>query len=634
MCEKRGPRAALRDPPDGDRSRNGLSVRQRGLNAAMSKLLRKSQKLGDLLLSQGLLKADDLHQALEAQKSGNRRLGETLLAMKFITGDALVNAIARQLGVRGCNLRHGLIDPKAAALLEREEARRLKALPLFLVEGQLTVAMAEPQSLPTIDRLVQLTGYRVQPVFALEQAIEEYQEKYLGPKVNVESYLSSLTEADVEVVDRETENDESSEIDRMVDGSPIVNLVNLALLTAVRHNASDIHVEPDRNGTRIRYRIDGQLQQLINPPPGMHASLVSRIKVIGKMDLSEKRLPQEGRVHVVAEGRDIDLRISTMPTILGEKVVIRILDRAKLSAALEALGLEGAELDQFQTMLRRPHGLVLVTGPTGSGKTTTLYCALDQLKEFGRNVLTVEDPVEYQLDLVNQIQINEGIGLTFPRALRSILRQDPDVILVGEIRDAETARVALQAALTGHMVLSTLHTNSSPGAVIRLMDMGVEPYLLAAALNGVVAQRLVRKNCPHCTSSYYPSAAALRDAGRPGDVRRIYRKGEGCSKCHMSGFAGRVAVYEVMSVEDGLRRLIHEEASDEELKRYLRGRGWQDLRATGLRLADAGVSPLEEVLRVTTVETDDRVKAESGRSAPRPAAAAEAVNPATPEAVA
>ncbi len=591
----------------------------------MSKLLRKSQKLGDLLLAQGVISEQDLTQALEAQKSGQKRLGETLVELKILSGQVLVESVARQLGVRGCVLQPGLVDPRAAALLERDEARQLKALPLFLVEGRLTVAMAEPQSLPTIDRLAQLTGCVIKPVLALEHDLDALRERLLGPKVNVQTYLSSLTRADVEVIERETPDDEASaEIDRMVEGSPIINLVNIALLTAVRHNASDIHIEPDRQGTRVRFRIDGQLQQLVNPPPGMHAAIVSRVKVIGKMDLSERRLPQEGRVHVVAEGRDIDMRISTMPTVLGEKVVIRILDRSKLSVSLEQLGLEGAELDQFQSMLRRPHGLVLVTGPTGSGKTTTLYCALDQLKEHGRNVLTVEDPVEYQLDMVNQIQINEPIGLTFPRALRSILRQDPDVILVGEIRDSETAKVALQAALTGHIVLSTLHTNSSPGAVVRLMDMGVEPYMLASALTGVIAQRLVRKNCPHCTTSYYPPAAALRDAGRPGDVRRIYRKGEGCPKCHQSGFAGRTAVYEVMSLDDNLRLLIHNEAGEEELRQHLRRNGWTDLRSSGLRLADSGVAPLEEVLRVTTIETDERVSAESA-----PAAAPATVEAAT-----
>ncbi|MBK8915617.1 MAG: Flp pilus assembly complex ATPase component TadA [Phycisphaerales bacterium] len=574
--------------------------------------LRRSEKLGDVLLKQGVITSDELSRALESQKGGNKRLGEVLVQLGMVSPGTLVHAIAAQIGVKGCVLRHGLIDPVAVRLLEREECKRLKVLPMFVVEGRLTIAMAEPQSLPTIDRLAQLTGCTINPVLANENNLAEFQERYLGSQVSVESFLTSLADADVEVVERvAVDEDSSPEIDRMVEGSPIINLVNVAILTAIRHNASDIHVEPDKSSTRIRYRVDGLLQQLMTPPAGMHAAIVSRIKVIGKMDLSEKRLPQEGRVHVFAEGRDVDLRVSTMPTILGEKVVIRILDRSKLNVTLEQLGMEGEELSQFQTMLRKPHGLMLVTGPTGSGKTTTLYCAIDQIKDRGRNILTVEDPVEYQLDGVNQIQIHDQIGLSFPRALRSILRQDPDVILVGEIRDSETARVAIQAALTGHMVLSTLHTNTSPGAIARLLDMGVEPYLLASALNGVVAQRLVRKNCPHCLASYYPAPAALRDAGREGDGRRIYRKGEGCTKCHQTGFAGRVAVYEIMTMDDALRRLTHTAAGEEELKGHLRRNGWRDLRDSGLRIADRGLSTLEEVLRVTHVETESRVRAES-----------------------
>ncbi|MFH1747150.1 MAG: ATPase, T2SS/T4P/T4SS family [Planctomycetota bacterium] len=574
-------------------------------------LLKRSQKLGDLLVEQGVITAEDLAQALQSQQVEKRQLGEMLVAMGVVTAHTLTSTIAQQLEVKGCTLRHGLIDPKVVQMVDPDEAKHLKILPLFLVEGRMTVAMTEPQSLPTIDRLAQLTKCEINPVFALESNLEEYREKYRQSEVSVESFLTSLTESDVEVVEREDPADEiDRDIDRMIDGSPVVNLVNLAVLTAIRHDASDIHIEPDRTRTRVRYRVDGVLQELMTPPPGMHAAIVSRIKVIAKMDISERRMPQEGRVHVVAEGRDVDLRISTMPTILGEKVVMRILDPRKLHVTLEKLGLEGAALEQFQQMLRRPHGLVLVTGPTGSGKTTTLYCALDQIKHYGANLVTVEDPVEYQLDLVNQIQVNESIGFSFPRALRSILRQDPDIILVGEIRDSETAHVALQAALTGHLVLSTLHTNTSPGAVARLIDMGIEAYLLASALNGVIAQRLVRKNCPHCIASYYPPQTALHDAGRDGEVRRIYRKGEGCSKCNHTGFSGRVGVYEIMPATDELRELIHQEAGEEEIKRFLRQQSWLDLRANGLQIADRGVSTLEEVLRVTHVETDARVRAE------------------------
>ena len=567
-----------------------------------------------MLIEKGMISPEDLERALESQKSTNKRLGELLVELNIVSAATLVQAVAQQLGLSGCVLRHGLIDPKAAKLVEYEEARRLRVLPMFLVEGTLTVAMAEPQSLPAIDHIAQLTGYPVNPVLALESNILEYLDKYMRAKVSVETFLTSLTTSDIEVVEREPDDDVSRDIDQMVDGSPIVNLVNLAILTAVRNSASDIHVEPDRTGTRIRYRVDGLLQQLMKPPAGMHSAIVSRIKVIAKMDISERRLPQEGRVHVKAEGRDVDLRISTMPTILGEKVVIRILDRQRINVTLEDLGFEGARLDTFHLMLRKPHGLILVTGPTGSGKTTTLYCALDRIKEYGRNVITVEDPVEYQLDLVNQIQIADAIGLSFPRALRSILRQDPDVILVGEIRDSETARVAVQAALTGHVVLSTLHTNTSIGAITRLLDMGIEPYLLASALNGAIAQRLVRKSCKHCRVSYYPSESALEDAGRATQTRQVYRKGEGCSKCNYTGFSGRTAAFELMTVDDIVRGMIQARSGEDLIREHLSKHGWTDLREHGLQIADRGIAPLEEVLRVTHLETDVRVKAERGGS--------------------
>jgi type IV pilus assembly protein PilB len=396
----------------------------------------------------------------------------------------------------------------------------------------------------------------------------------------------------------------------MVDGSPITNLVNVALLTAIKDGASDIHIEPEKKGTRIRYRIDGVLRDLMKPPTGLHASVVSRVKVIGKMDIAEKRLPQEGRVRIVAAGHEIDLRVSSVPTLLGEKVVVRILDKANLRIRMEDLGFRSETLAAFKRMLDQPYGLVLVTGPTGSGKTTTLYSALDLLRSPELNIVTVEDPVEYQLDMINQIQVQDAIGMTFARALRSILRQDPDVIMVGEVRDEETSRVAIQAALTGHLVLATLHTNDAPGAVARLVDMGIEPYLLSSAINGVIAQRLARTVCPNCATKYIPSANVLNDAGlsdKPplGDALRhgrVFRKGTGCQDCHNSGFRGRAGVYAVMEVNGDLRRLIHKAAPTHELRGYLRKQGVLTLREEGVILALEGKSSLEEVLAVTHSE--------------------------------
>ena len=573
--------------------------------------LRRTNKLGQLLIDEGLLTEADLRRALEAQSKDNKRLGEALIDMGILSPKAMLSALSKQLNVKGVQLRHGLIDPAVAGLLDREEAGRLKALPLFKVGDTLTVAMAEPQSLPTIDRLSALTGCRVNPVLALESNIAEFQEKYLGEQVDIDSFLVTLTESEVKVVERETVDEQAPhEISRMVEGSPIINLVNLAIMTAIRDGASDIHVEPTRNVTRIRYRIDGNLRELMSAPNTMHAAIASRIKVIGKMDIAERRLPQEGRVHVVAEGRDIDLRVSSMPTLLGEKIVLRILDKSNLNVVLEKLGLAADQLARFQRIFSKPHGIVLVTGPTGSGKTTTLYSVLELLSSPEKNIVTIEDPVEYQLDGINQIQVNDAVHLTFARALRSILRQDPDVIMVGEIRDTETARVAIQAALTGHLVLSTLHTNNAPGAFIRLTDMGVEQYLLASAFNGVIAQRLARTICPYCRTSYYPPESALADAGWLGDTKRVFSKGEGCKQCHDSGFRGRVGIYEVLEVVEEMRARLHHATDEEEIKVSARQHGWRTLREEGLRLVEEGRSTLEEVLRVTHAETESRTRAE------------------------
>jgi len=563
------------------------------------------ERLGDALVRDGVLSQEQLSQALAEQKISGRMLGEVLVDLGVINASALVKTLSQRLGVPGCQLRHGLIDPSLLKLIGEEEAERLKVLPLFKFRDTLTVAMAEPQSLPTIDRLRQLTGCRIRPVVALESNILEFIKKYEGGNMDVDSFLASLADSEVEVVERETVDDgPATDLDRMVEGSPIVNLVNMALLTAVKDHASDIHIEPSKSGTRIRYRIDGALRDLMKPPAGMHGAIVSRVKVIGKMDISEKRLPQEGRVRIVAEGREIDLRVSSMPTLLGEKLVIRILDKANLQIRMEDLGFKEQTLAAFHRMLHQPYGLVLVTGPTGSGKTTTLYSALDLLRSPERNIVTVEDPVEYQLDLINQIQVQESIGLTFARALRSILRQDPDVIMVGEIRDEETARVSIQAALTGHLVLATLHTNDAPGAVARLLDMNIEPYLLSSALNGVVAQRLARTVCPGCATRYYPAENVLRDAGLEDKPNRALRKGSGCQQCHNSGFQGRIGIYEVMETNSELRRMIHRAAPSHELREALRRQGVLTLREEGVLLALSGKTTLEEVLRVTHSEDE------------------------------
>ncbi len=583
--------------------------------------LRRSQRprlVGEVLVGDGHITEEQLSKALAEQKTAGQMLGELLVDQGTISGNVLVHSLAKCLGVPGVQLRHGLIDPNLLPLIGSEEAERLKSIPMFRVYDTLTVAMAEPQSLPTIDRLRELTGLDIRPVLALEGNILEFARKYAEGMVDVDAFLTSLAESDVEVVEREQiDEGPTTDLDQMVEGSPIVNLVNVALLTSVKDKASDIHIEPSHKGTRIRYRIDGSLRDLMKPPPGMHAAIVSRVKIIGKMDIAEKRLPQEGRVRIVAEGREIDLRVSSIPTLLGEKLVIRILDKQNLRVRMEDLGFRTESLEAFQRTLRMPNGMVLVTGPTGSGKTTTLYSALDLLRSPELNIVTVEDPVEYQLDLINQIQVHEAIGLNFARTLRSILRQDPDTIMIGEIRDEETAHVAVQAALTGHGVLATLHTNDAPGAVARLCDMGVEPYLLSSALNGVVAQRLARTICPSCSMKYFPSEMVLEDAGIPDMSGKSFRKGAGCSSCHDSGFQGRMGIYEFMEVTPELRRLIYRSAPTHELRQVLKKQGQLSLREEGVRLAVNQHTSLEEIIRVTQVDDgeDNEVIAPKGVAA-------------------
>lgn len=576
--------------------------------------------VGEVLISEGHLTHDQLEQTLVEQRTSGKKLGELLISSGAISESVLLNSLAQCLGVKGVRLRHGLIDPQLIALINPDECERLKVLPLFRVHGRLTVAMAEPQNLPLVDQLAARTGLSINPVLAFENNIQEFVRKYSVGDVDINEFLTTLSETDVEVVEREAiDEDPTTDLSHMVEGSPIVNLVNVAMLSAVKDGASDIHIEPDKGGTRIRYRIDGTLRELMHSPIGMHSAIVSRVKIIGKMDISEKRLPQEGRVRIIADAREIDLRVSSLPTLLGEKLVIRVLDKQNLNVRMEELGFRTEILDRFVTTLKLPHGMLLVTGPTGSGKTTTLYSALDLLRSPEVNIVTVEDPVEYQLDMVNQVQVHEAIGLDFARTLRSILRQDPDVIMIGEIRDQETASVAIQAALTGHSMLATLHTNDAPGAISRMVDMGVEPYLLSAALNGVVAQRLARTVCPSCSTSYYPSEQVLSDAGLGHMSGRPFRKGAGCSTCHDSGCKGRMGIYEFMEVTPELRRLIYAGAPKHKLRALLSSQNQLSLRQEGVKLAIAHHTSLEEILNVTKVddvdeETEAGIANESGSS--------------------
>ena len=561
----------------------------------------KHYRLGEQLIGADLLAPGELELALEHQSQKGQRLGEALLELGVVTEEQLLPFIEKQLSVVAVRLREGMIDPAAVHLIPRETADRLHVVAMFRVYDTLTVATDDPIDLDRIDQIERITKLNVRPVFAFHKSIQKMLSRGYEDDFEVDAVTADLDDSAVELQSDTSEVDLSS-VEQLVDGSPVINLVNYLILQAVRKGASDIHLEPSRKYSTVRFRIDGQLAEMLRPRRDIHPALISRIKVMAKLDIAEQRVPQDGRCQVIVDGNEIDLRISTLPTVLGEKVVMRVLDKSRLTFNLDELGMSMETLADVKKLLAKPYGLVLVTGPTGSGKTTTLYSALELIKSVHRNIVTVEDPVEYQVELVNQVQVSASRSVSFASTLRSILRQDPDVIMVGEIRDAETAQVAIQAALTGHLVLSTLHTNDSAGAITRLTDMGVESYKIAAALAGVVAQRLVRTICPKCRTSHYPSAEYLDALHYQGDKRRSFARGEGCRDCFDTGFQGRVGIYEVLVGNAELRQLISQEVSVDCVRKWFGEQGRCTLLESGLRLAEEEVTSLEEVARIALLE--------------------------------
>lgn len=551
--------------------------------------------LGQRLVQAELLTNEELEAALKEQSTKNLRLGEALIELGFVKEADLLPFMQNKLSLPAIQLRDGLIDPNVVGLLPRSKAESLDALPMFKVRDQVTVAMSEPQNLQRIDELERITRLKIRPVFAFRADIQRMIKRCYQAGFEVDVVTADLEDGAVEF-DADAIEMSLKDVESLAEGSPIINLVNYTIVHAVRQGASDIHIEPGQKHTAIRFRVDGLLREVLRPRKDFHPAIVSRIKLMAKMDIAEHRAPQDGRLHVVVEGREIDLRASTLPTVLGEKVVLRILDRQKVTFNLDELGLPDLQLVQMKQLLAKPYGLMLVTGPTGSGKTTTLYSALELIKSVHHNIVTVEDPVEYQLDLINQVQADAATNLSFADALRSILRQDPDVIMVGEIRDKETAEVAIQAALTGHLVLSTLHTNDSASAVTRLMDMGVAGYKIAAALVGVCAQRLVRNICPHCRMPYYPPAEILEMIHYSGDKRRQFSRGEGCNECHDTGFRGRTGIYELLTVTSSLRDLISQEAQVDAIRAEQFKNGGESLLRAGIRLAETGRTSLDEII--------------------------------------
>jgi len=557
------------------------------------------KKLGEILIDNSLLLPEQLDAALERQKLTGRRLGQVLMDMGFVGHDDIMNAVSEQFGIPHVWLRKGLVDPKVTKLLPREKCQAYVVMPMFRIRHTLTLGMANASDLFAIDDVESLTNCHVQPVQCREDDIHAAIRMYYSESVEMDDFIESFRASDVQV--QETTFEDLRMVEEKAEGARIINLVNLLLLNAVKDRASDIHVEPDASSSRVRYRIDGALQEVMTPPSDLHAAIVSRVKVMSRMDIAERRMPQDGRIRVTAEGQEVDIRVSTMPTVLGEKVVMRLLDKKSVNLDINAIGMDAEALATTKKLLKRPNGILLVTGPTGSGKTTTLYCGLSFISSVERNIATIEDPVEYQLPLISQTQVSEEQGLGFARVLRSVLRQDPDVIMVGEIRDRETAEVAIQAALTGHLVLSTLHTNDSPGAVARLVDMGIEPFLLTSSLIGVVAQRLVRTVCENCRSNFFPPRELLDRIGWQ-NKKSVFVTGRGCDQCFDSGLRGRTGIFECLVMNDEMRESVLRDASVHSLRQVCIRLGMRTMRDQAFELVEKGVTSLEEVMRIIFVE--------------------------------
>jgi type IV pilus assembly protein PilB len=565
----------------------------------MAPALNAPRRLGDLLVDKGYLTEEQLRAALDRQRQGgrNKLLGEILVDEGFCSDDQIAECLAAEYGLPYAKLEARLVDPKVADVLPRDYIEQNLVLPMFVVQGVLTVAVSEPSNLFLIDEIRSLSNLQVQVVAATQKDIRRMITALPNSKVFViDDIIEDSDNADVTLIEDAIED--IGDVAEIAGQSPVIRLVNYIIFNAVKEGASDIHIEPAERCLRVRYRIDGRLHKSLEVPQHLLNAVTSRIKIMASLDISERRLPQDGRVHVLLEGRKIDLRVSTFPTNRGEKTVMRVLDTRSVSLNLEDLGFAEDILAGVHQCIRAPNGIILVTGPTGSGKSTTLYAALNAISSMENNVCTVEDPIEYHLPLINQFQVQEKIGLTFSLALRTLLRQDPDVIMVGEVRDEETARTAIQAALTGHLVLSTLHTNDACSAITRLINMGVETYLIGAALNMVLAQRLVRRVCPKCRETYEPPRTLRKALEKMECHFDTFYRGVGCRSCRNTGYKGRIGVHELLIIDDELRDAIVADPSVSNLRRIASRRGMVQLHQDGFRKVREGITSVEEILQV------------------------------------
>lgn len=555
-------------------------------------LTNERKSLGELLVEAGLISVGKLDETLAIQRKSGQKLGEILVSMGALSERQILEVLEFQLKIPLVDLSKYQIDSSAPALINESVARKHCLIPIGRENNRLVVAMNDPLNLQAIDDVRVFAGLEVKPVITAKadivNSIERFYSKEYAEKA-VEDFAKEFSLLQF------TEED-SSQLSG-VSNAPVVRLVNSVLQNAIRSRASDIHIEPFDKYFRIRFRVDGEMIEVLRSPKSAHAAVVTRIKIMGMMDIAEKRIPQDGRVETSLDGKDVDLRLSVLPTVYGEKVVIRLLGRSDLVMSKSELGFSDDNIVLFDKIISCTNGIILVTGPTGSGKTTTLYAVLRELNKVNRNIITVEDPVEYRLEGVNQVQVNVKAGLTFANGLRSILRQDPDIIMIGEIRDAETAQIAVRAAITGHLVLSTLHTNDSASAISRLVDMGIEPFLVAASVVGVTAQRLLRRICNNCKVEYTPNRAEL-DILRVRDQIPLYH-GVGCSTCNYTGYLGRIAIHEVIPINSQLRELIDKRANADHLRNVATKQGTTTLRENSIRLVTAGITTIEELLKVT-----------------------------------
>jgi len=573
-----------------------------------------SGKLGELLIKENLITQAQLQEALDHQRTNGCRLGSSLVKLGVLSEAEITTVLSRQYGIPSINLAYFEVDPSVIKLIPMETALKYQVLPLSRVGSSLTLAMVDPTNVFAMDDIKFMTGFNIEPVVSTESAITEAITKHYGSiedrerKREIEDLVSFIDEGQADTIELEAEDESSlnlAALERAAEEAPVIKLVNYILTDAVRRGASDIHLEPYEKEYRVRYRVDGVLEIIMQPPLKLRDAIISRIKIMAKLDISEKRLPQDGRIMIrmmhKGKKKQLDFRVSVLPTLYAEKIVMRLLDKESLRLDMTMLGFEPESLAKFEAAIFKPYGMVLVTGPTGSGKTNTLYSSIAQLNKPDTNIMTAEDPVEFQLPGINQVQMKEQIGLNFAVALRSFLRQDPNIIMVGEIRDFETAEIAIKAALTGHMVLSTLHTNDAPVTISRLMNMGIEPFLVATSVHLICAQRLTRRICQECKVEEEVSPQVLHDAGfTPDEVgkAKIYR-GAGCQACNNKGYKGRIGLYEVLEVTDELRELILVGASALELRKKAIEQGMISLRRSGLIKVMAGLTTLEEVIRET-----------------------------------